>query len=98
MSSLGPLLPGDEECTQGGTELPRVETAELSGPEALAAPRAEHPAHDGPHRTDDTESGLARKRGREFQGGQRGQQLKSHQMRGDWGTDYIYIFTDKFNT
>ncbi len=96
---MAPFLPGDEECTQGGTELPRVETAELTGPEALAVPRAEHPAHDGPRRTVHTESGLARKRGREFQGGQRGQQLKSHQSdERERSGDGLYIFSDKFKT
>lgn len=59
VSSLGPLLPGVEVCAQGGTELRRVETAELSQPEALAVPGAEHPAPDGRSPAGDPESGLA---------------------------------------
>ncbi|KAM8908658.1 START domain containing 14 isoform 1-T1 [Spinachia spinachia] len=69
---------GDEVYTQGGTELPAVETAELSRPEALVAPGAEHPGPDGPRRVVDTESRLAGEHGRESQGGppgRRGQQL-----------------------
>ena len=76
--SLCQLLAGDEECTRGGTELPTVERAELSGPEALVVPGAERPAHDGPGRAVHTESRLARKRGREFKdlhSGVRRQQL-----------------------
>lgn len=72
VSSLGSPLAGVEVCTQGGTELPRVETPELSRPEAVAVPGAEHPGHDGPGRAVHTESGLARKRGREFHGGRPG--------------------------
>lgn len=82
-SSLGPLPPGVEECAQGGTELRGVEATELSRPEALAVPGAEHPAHDGPRRAVDTEGRLARKRGRESQdgcSGQRGQQLNPKVM------------------
>lgn len=58
--------PGDEECSQGGTELLGVEGAERPQPQTLVVPRAEHPAHDGPCRTGDTEGGLSRKRGRDF--------------------------------
>lgn len=63
LSWLGPLLSGDEMRTQGGTDVSGVETAELSRPEAVVVPRAEHLAHDGPQRTVDTESRLARKHG-----------------------------------
>lgn len=69
LSSLGPLLLGDEVCAQGGSELPRVERAELPPSEALVVPRAEHSAHDGPRWAVDTEGRLPRKRGRELQGG-----------------------------
>lgn len=70
---LCPILPGVEVCTQGRTELPRVETAELSWPEALVVPGAEHTAHDGPGRAVHTESRLSGKRGWEFQDGPSGQ-------------------------
>lgn len=63
VSSVGPLLLGDEVCAQGGSELPGVETAELPTTEALVVPRAEYPAHDGRRRTVDTEGRLSRKRG-----------------------------------
>lgn len=92
---------GFEECTQGGTKLPRVETAELSWPEALAVPRAEHTAHDGPRRTGITESRLTRKRGRELQKGctgKWGQQL--NRIKGCWprGNDWedgLYTWTSE---
>lgn len=101
-SCLGPLPPGDEERAQGGTELLRVETAELSRSQALVVPRAEHPAHDGPRRAVHTESGLAGKRGRELQGrcsGQRGQQLNRTEVAGGRpatgerfrGMDHMYL-------
>lgn len=66
LSRPTPFFPGDEECSQGGTELPGVEGAERPRPQALVVPGAEHPAHDGPRRTGDTEGGLSRKRGRDF--------------------------------
>lgn len=69
LSSLGPLLLGDEVCAQGGSELPSVETGEPPPSEALVVPRAEHSAHDGPRRAVDTEGRLPGERGRELQGG-----------------------------
>lgn len=88
VSSLCTLLPGNEVCTQGRTRLPGMEKSELSRPETLAVPGAVHPAHDGPRRTVDTESGLARKRGQDVQRGwseQRRQQLNRIESDGKKG-------------
>lgn len=78
-----------------------MEAGALSQLEAVALPRAEHPAHDEPRPAVRTESRLARKRGRKVQGGRsgrRGQQLKKkyHTKRGLWGNgQYKYIFLEK---
>lgn len=42
-----------------------MEAEELPPAQAVAAPRPEHPAHDGPGRTVHTEGGLSGRRGRQ---------------------------------
>lgn len=80
------LVAGPEECSPGGSELSSMEGTELPGAQALAVPGAEHPAHDGPGRAANTESRLAGKRGRGYQGrppGQRRRQRLSF-IRTEW--------------
>lgn len=79
-ASIGPLPLGDEGCAPGCRKVLGVETGTHPPAEALAVPRAEYAAQDGPRRTVLTEGGLAGERGRGHAGrqsGKRGQQLNS---------------------
>lgn len=63
--TLGLLPLGDEVRAQGGSGILCMEAEELPPAQAVAAPRPEHPAHDGPGRTVHTEGGLSGRCGRQ---------------------------------
>lgn len=78
------LLPGDEECAQGGSGVLGLEAAELPPAQAVAVPGPELSAHHGPSRTVHPEGGLSGGRGRQGGGSRPGGQPLSTDDVKDW--------------
>lgn len=82
--TFGSLLPGDEECSRGGSGLLGMEAEELPPTQAVAVPGPELSAHHGPSRTVHPEGRLSGRRGRQGGGSRPGGQPLSTDDVKDW--------------